>query len=488
MFPNTGDDWAWGSSIGADRLESWFTDYNGRYAGNLLVMALTRSKLLNIVTMAFSYYAVCLIASLYSGSKKPVSLLFSLGLFFVMPKAIFTQSVVWTAGFSNYVPPILIACLYILTVKNIFENKEKQYPKYIAAVTFLMGFIGSLFMENVSVFFVVLAIVVLIISYLKSRKIRLEQLDFLIGSVLGCVLMFSNSAYYNIANGNDGYRDTPDSFAGFVDTGLSHLYTIFDNLIISNRLMCAAVSVITVLIAILFVRKSDSGRISNTVRFLASANIASVAVICLQNYVKEILKLTPFNRYEAYYKLIMFVFACVYLGTLVLTVFFCVEKSNRLKMLFPFICVPVIVAPLLVVNPIGPRCFFSAYMLLMLFAVTLFDYMLEVFQGDEGAHRFVFATLATGAAGVAVFYLAVFSAIHSYDVKRSEFAKLQSDNGEKTVIMCELPNNSYLWTSEPKKEPWAARYKLFYGLDEDVTFEFVERKEFDEFVEEYTLN
>ena len=64
---------------------------------------------------------------------------------------------------------------------------------------------------------------------------------------------------------------------------------------------------------------------------------------------------------------------------------------------------------------------------------------------------------------------------------------VKSDNGEKTVVICELPNSSYLWTSEPKKEPWAKRYKLFYGLKEDVNFRFVDRNESARILNDYKL-
>ena len=58
LFPYSGDDWAWGSEIGIERLKNHFDNYNGRYAGNLLAMALTRSKLLDIIITAFSLVCV----------------------------------------------------------------------------------------------------------------------------------------------------------------------------------------------------------------------------------------------------------------------------------------------------------------------------------------------------------------------------------------------------------------------------------------------
>lgn len=60
LFPYSGDDWAWGSQVGLDRLLENFDNYNGRYVGNLLVMVLTRSKFINMVFTGISLVCVCL--------------------------------------------------------------------------------------------------------------------------------------------------------------------------------------------------------------------------------------------------------------------------------------------------------------------------------------------------------------------------------------------------------------------------------------------
>ena len=44
LFPYSGDDWAWGSKIGLERLSTGFKDYNGRYGGNLFPRIKGRSK------------------------------------------------------------------------------------------------------------------------------------------------------------------------------------------------------------------------------------------------------------------------------------------------------------------------------------------------------------------------------------------------------------------------------------------------------------
>ena len=72
LFPYTGDDWAWGSKIGIDRLNNWFENYNGRYVGNLIVLAMTRSNLLKAVIMSFCLTGIVAITKdrIHGGSGK----------------------------------------------------------------------------------------------------------------------------------------------------------------------------------------------------------------------------------------------------------------------------------------------------------------------------------------------------------------------------------------------------------------------------------
>ena len=48
-IPFCSDDWAWGASVGAQRLASHFRGYNGRYLGNLLILLLTKSNFIKTI-------------------------------------------------------------------------------------------------------------------------------------------------------------------------------------------------------------------------------------------------------------------------------------------------------------------------------------------------------------------------------------------------------------------------------------------------------
>ena len=63
FFPYTGDDWAWGTSIGLDRLKSCFKDYNGRWLGNLMVLLLTRVRILRAFIVSISISLIAILVS-----------------------------------------------------------------------------------------------------------------------------------------------------------------------------------------------------------------------------------------------------------------------------------------------------------------------------------------------------------------------------------------------------------------------------------------
>ena len=121
LFPYSGDDWAWGSQIGIDRLNTWFDNYSGRYFGNLIVLALTRSKLLRNVVMAGTLTGIiALICEMTSKEKRSRVFFVMCSLLVFMPKGIFRQSIVWIAGFSNYVTSVLFSLIYIYYTRYIY--------------------------------------------------------------------------------------------------------------------------------------------------------------------------------------------------------------------------------------------------------------------------------------------------------------------------------------------------------------------------------
>ena len=484
FFPYSGDDWAWGSSIGIDRLKTFFDNYNGRYFGNFVILAITRSKILKVLAMAFSYYATCFLCYKYSGLKKNTSLLFSFILFLLMSRSIFMQSVVWSSGYANYVPSALISVLYLVIIKNITGNEMPKYPKFLFLITFVMGFVGAPFIENIALFNICLAVAVIGYTLLKFKKVYLTHISFFVGSVVGALWMFSNSAYSAISAGEDGYRTTPKTLAGIIELLKDNVDVIFKNVVTDNYLICCVVTVLLLVLTIKFIKNSkDKSKNIFAVGSMTINAISLILIIAMNSKALSPIVEDSFTFFKA--KKFTAIVSMIFALSILAVVLICVEKGRKFSMLLPFYCIPVSVAPLLVVTPIGPRCFYVSYFLTMVFAVDLFCYISKDWKISEFNYKAMFFALAVVAVVLVIFYIGVFAPIYHYDSTRNEFAKLQSDNGEENIVIAWLPNTEYLWTANPKSEPWITRYKLFYGINQDAELDVRTTKNFDEYYENY---
>ncbi|MCI5840901.1 MAG: hypothetical protein MRZ96_03335 [Clostridium sp.] len=110
-----------------------------------------------------------------------------------------------------------------------------------------------------------------------------------------------------------------------------------------------------------------------------------------------------------------------------------------LKSLFMLLSIPVLIAPLLVVNPIGPRCFFPPYFIGIIFCICLFYYITDIVSLSERQVFTMNTAFSAAGATMLIFMLVIYVPIHSYDVKRNEYAVKQAEAGYETVTLCKLP-------------------------------------------------
>jgi hypothetical protein len=178
--------------------------------------------------------------------------------------------------------------------------------------------------------------------------------------------------------------------------------------------------------------------------------------------------------------------ALIYIFTVIEIVYLCVEdKSKMLTAEFLLLSIGVLIVPLLVVNPIGPRCFFPPYYIMVMFCVYIFEYIYNIMKPGKTFIFSINTVSATAGAAVLVFLISIYSTIHTYDVKRNEYALAQSNLGYETITVCKLPYTSYVWTGDPSAEPWSTRYKLFHNIDQEKDLVLISFNEFNEWVEKF---
>ena len=114
------DDLEWGTQPGLDRLASGFQGYNGRYLGNLIVMALTRSPLLRTAFMAACLFLTVTLSALFAGSARSLPLMAAL--FLMLPVTIARQTLGWVSGFANYGTAAALVAALLYAARGLFED------------------------------------------------------------------------------------------------------------------------------------------------------------------------------------------------------------------------------------------------------------------------------------------------------------------------------------------------------------------------------
>ena len=477
MFPYTGDDWAWGSQLGLDRLATRFDNYNGRYLGNLLVLVLTRCKWVNVLLTAFSMVCFCLFPKLLAKSEKFLPYALGTLFFFLIPQSMWAQVVVWTSGFSNYVPPILMIFLYLILVQNVFDEVPPEYVRAAIAIVPFLGFAAGLFMENVTLYNLAVAVVIPVIGFVRFRKVYGLHLAYAGGSIAGAVMMFTNSAYSTIVQGGDEYRSSALN-SGLIGTIANNLNVIIRSFFLENMAVWGILSVLCLACWMMYRKSGEEKKICH---FAVGVHILCGVLLAIKSFCPAWLILGN----ETITVLFFAAIAVTYCFGALIVVLLCVdEQKMKLWILFLLVSIPVLIAPLLVVNPVGARCLFASYMMLAAACVMLLVYVMEHLHFSAAVQKSLGAAILAVCAVVMICMVNVYLAVHRYDTLRDEYVRKQVKAGYQTVMVSKLPHESYVWCSVPENL-WAERYKLFHGIDLDVEFELLTPAEFDSWMKNF---
>lgn len=463
LFPYSCDDLGWGTQEGLDLLSNRFEGYNGRYLGNLIVIAITRSNILKAFVMSGCFVGIA--TAIEGIFRKGYTFYLTFFLVLAVPRLVFRQAMVWTSGFSNYVTSTFLLLVFIafffkdLKYDDISEQKKKTTP-LLGFGFLLLGFCTTLFIENVTIYSVILGLSALIYTRIHYGKIILEYLLYAVGVVAGAALMFSNSAYHAIATGTDDpiYRRGMLT-GGLINRIRENYYSIFYYGYGSYILLLFLF--IIVLSILFFKNKQTNFSTAIYLAFLASTSFVLVAYISMgfshiSGKMALLIKLAAFVSIWS-----LFAFSC-YIGY--------VNKS--FKSTFFIACsIAIIIAPLFLITPIGPRTFFPSYIFLGVLLFEVCSYLPEDIIDFMTSKKFAL-TVSTAVMAIYVFYAAIFFKIYSAEEKRLEYIHSEIAKGETVISVEPLPYSGYVWQANPTKktrlEQWNMRYKRMYNIPEEI--------------------
>src|SRR6185437_11441479 len=200
FFPRSGDDWAWGSKEGLDRLP-FFSGLNGRYAGDVLALALVRSGPLAAVVVAAIVCATLVLALHIAQNRTPLGYAVAGVLFLTMPLGEWREGIVWLSGFVNYGMSAMFFLVFLALAQAQWRDRLSQPGPLRLASVALAGFVGQLFMEHVTLCICLMG-VGLSVLYRRARgHWPLYLATWTAAGLVGAAVMFSNSAYRHAASG-----------------------------------------------------------------------------------------------------------------------------------------------------------------------------------------------------------------------------------------------------------------------------------------------
>ncbi len=162
---------------------------NGRLLGNLGVYYLVEYIHLRVFVKAICFTILPVLIIRVLRISNPISRIVTVVLILCVSPGIFAQAAAWTAGFQNYVPPIILFLLgFILVEMSASKNRAGKFV--ICVAVFLCGLAMQLYVEHSSCINLILAFVLVVYACRVKKELFAGAFTFLIAAALGAVLMF----------------------------------------------------------------------------------------------------------------------------------------------------------------------------------------------------------------------------------------------------------------------------------------------------------
>ena len=437
-FPPTGDDWnrIVFSKRTVDGFIALVRDHyetlNGRVMGNLLsyvlILPVTR-----YLAKAVSILLLTVMIAKLSRIRAPLALL--LGFFFVMttPRLIFIQVYTWTSGFFNYVPPMLIVLFVSLQIRPLFEKRPLTDGLLKAVLFFFLGVVGALFVEHVTLFSVVLAAGVLIAQAILRFKPAGFSITYLLGTLTGTAIMFASPVYRKILFAEDTYRTVPKTAADLIDVLLQNYRAFSRYLLFENPVFLLIVC--TVCILALQVLTRPGVRVRLTQIFFG---LLPVVILLTRTVFSDVFQFTLANMQARAFLPVAFDVSMHLLtyGLLIYTGVKTLTGPPRRQYVFTLLCIPVIIAPLLVVRPVLARNYYATYLLLVICVLLLLHRLLA----DKPRIRFRFSKWAVIlTASLCLFYIGVYTANKIAFERRTDVIEAGMAEQLDTIVIPDYP-------------------------------------------------
>lgn len=444
LFPYSGDDWYWGSknlSIASIVSMAKDIELNGRYLGNIFVILLTENIFIRGIIISLTLSGIIHFIS----KSFNVDYIYIVTLLLLMSRELIGQAIIWASGFANYTVSTLFLLISLLLISKCYNNSTFNIKQALFNSFFI--FLSCLFVENLTIFFSMFLFITNFIYLIKNKKVNYNLLICLIGAIIGLITMFTHPAYLNVIRGNDSFRQIYTE-GNIFDKIFETLTDVF-SLIINNSV---AIFVLIIVSYISYIYKKNK----------KSKLIIINLIVQILSYIISFVSL--FNNYSNVYIISATIF--IFCTILMLYLLFG-KKSNRA--LLTCCVIILLIAPLLIVKPVGPRNLLMIYVLEIVLLVEIIN--LTEFPINKNILRKIFIILGTE---LLLFYIAICAHVLFISIQRDQYVMSQVKNGESKIVVPYLPYYNIIWNINYYRQYDQKWYKKFNGIPNDIEFEFID--------------
>lgn len=390
---------------------------NGRVLGNVGAVFFVNYPIINaIIKSAIICALVYLLPKTIKNGNSADSYCACL-LVLGISSAIFGQVYSWTSGFMNYVPPVVIM-LFCLHAVRYSLNRSRIIDLLLA----LVGFVGQLFVEHVTVVNILIA-GLLIFIYIKEKETRRTRaIIWFVSGILGAMVMFLVPKIFYISNNRvAGYRNI--HLTNIVYSSIESIH-----LIIHTMSQCLILFAVFTILGLSLAKERTKGRYLRYIIYTVYPIIQTAFL-----FVDSEAGILRILRYLlVYFGMVLYVLILLYdICTLV-------DRKERAEMLVLLLFAVISVAPFLIIRPFGERCIFLSYIFLCMFALRGMAYLRSK-NKLPNPRRTVVVMIALILI-LSVFLGREFSLIKKYDDMRHEYIRNAVQAGEPEVTVFELPS------------------------------------------------
>ena len=469
-FVTTGDDWYFSARDTAEGLVGAFEaashnayrhylSLNGRLLGN----GFSRFFGTHDVIRELGRCAIILVILLQlvrtAKIRKPLLYMVAVMMTVALPADIYAQSYVWAAGFFNYVPPLMMILAFILRTERVMAG-EKDTPLW-GLLMFPLALSCQLFVENVTVGVCLLSGGAMLWHLISRRKLSWSLIGFFLGAVLGCFVMFSAPGYANV--NQEGYRQVSATFEELMKVIKTNFTAITMYLTERNWSVIAPLTVLSICLLVPVKAKGTKG----IIRILALTGLMICPVWFYAN--RQLLKIMTYSEWvtELSFWMDVLMNLIYLLAVLAAAVLGLRDSARKCRAVLCIAAVPAIFGPLAMVTPIGPRCMYIPYMLLVAILLIFAADLLERCSVD--AQKLMTIPVALTMVCVLTGYL--WTAVWNGHCERVRISRIEAalEAGQTSVVVPSFPYTAYVHNGNGG----AIRYYYYHEKPCDLEFEYV---------------